>query len=206
MKKDNTYTIEHTLENSLAGKIIISSPAISDNRFYKSVILITNHDEKGSKGIVLNKISAHKFSHIIKSINSQIDENVIDLGEQKICIVLGGPVNSNNLFVVHSSDYDSIDTVKVNNSICMTNQLNIIEDISHNKGPKNSIISIGCATWSSSQLEYELLGNSWFVINSDKNSIFEIPTQKLYDELFKKAGFTENETNPALFLSNSYKC
>lgn len=198
--------IDHTLENSLAGKIIISSPAIPDNRFYKSVILITDHSKDGAKGIVLNKISAHKFSHIIKSINSKIDENIIDLGNQQICIVLGGPVNSNNLFIIHSEDYLGKDTKKINNSLYMTNQLNIIEDISNNKGPKNSIISIGCATWTSNQLEYELLGNNWFIIDADEPSIFEIPTLKLYDELFKQAGFLENENNPALFLINSYKC
>jgi putative transcriptional regulator len=202
----NKKNIDYNLENSLAGKIIISSPAIADNRFYKSVILITDHNKEGTKGIVLNKISAHKFSHIIKSINSNIDDSLIDLGEQNICIVLGGPVSSNNLFIIHSEDYMGKDTKKINDSLYMTNQLNIIEDMSKNKGPKNSIISIGCATWSVNQLEYELLGNSWFIINANDSSIFEIPTLKLYDELFARIGFLESENNPAIFLMNSYKC
>lgn len=204
MSKNN---IEYNMESSFIGKLIISSPAISDNRFYKSVVLIIEHNESGSKGIVLNKISAHKFSHIIKSINSQIDDSFVNLGEQKICIVLGGPVNSNSLTVLHSPDYSTTDTLPINDQVAMTNHLHIIEDMANNKGPSNSIISIGCTTWNGNQLEYEILGNNWFIVDLEKNtSIFDIPTLKLYDELFKKAGFSENETNPALFLNKTYKC
>ncbi|MDR0483920.1 MAG: YqgE/AlgH family protein [Alphaproteobacteria bacterium] len=192
--------------NSLTGKLLVSSPAISDNRFYKSIILITKHDSSGATGIVLNKISAHKFSHIIKSTNILIDETAVDLNEQNINIVLGGPVNSNNLFIIHSNDYQNNDTIKITDSIYMTNHSNIIEDIAKNKGAKNSIISIGCATWSANQLEYELLSNTWFILEPEKSSIFEIPTTKLYDELFVKTGFLEHENNPAMFLTKSFKC
>jgi len=188
------------------GKLLISSPAISDNRFYKSVILITNHNKNGATGVVLNKISAHKFSHIIKSINTNIDENSTDLGEQNISIVLGGPVNANSLYIIHSNDYHRADTQKITDSIYMTNHSSIIEDIAKKSGAQNSIISIGCATWTANQLEYELLGNIWFITEAEKSSIFEIPTIKLYDELFKKTGFKENENNPAMFLSKSFRC
>ncbi|MDR2007834.1 MAG: YqgE/AlgH family protein [Alphaproteobacteria bacterium] len=198
--------IDYISLNSLRGKLLLSSPAITDNRFYKSVILITDHSSSGATGVVLNKISAHKFSHIIKSINTNIDESSINTGDQKINIVLGGPVNSNSLYILHSNDYNSRDTQKITDYIYMTNHGSIIEDIAKNIGIANSIISIGCATWSANQLEYELLGNTWFLAEPEKDSIFEIPAVKLYDELFKKAGFKENENNPAMFVNKSFKC
>src|SRR5262245_56519298 len=43
------------VENSLAGKLLIASPAIDDPRFARAVILVCTHNEDHAMGIVLNK-------------------------------------------------------------------------------------------------------------------------------------------------------
>ncbi len=197
--------ISYDVQSSLKGKLLVASPSMSDNRFYKAVILITNHDEKGAVGVIINKNSAHKFVHIIKSIDANYDESRINLGDQQINIVLGGPVNSNSLFIIHSPDYKVRDTQKITDTIHMTNQLNILSDLANNNGPKKSIISIGCAMWKTNQIEQELFSDSWFISDLNENLVFDIQVNQMYDNVFSTLGFRSFENNSALFISNKLK-
>ncbi len=43
----------------LEGQLLIATPAITDERFLKSVIFICSHDKNHAMGLVLNKINKH---------------------------------------------------------------------------------------------------------------------------------------------------
>lgn len=161
-----------TVDESLVGKFLISTPAIADNRFYKSVILITHHTANGSMGVVLNKPSAHTFFHILKSVNPDITADKQKLANNKINIVLGGPYNSNNLFIVHSNDYFAQETIKLNSYLSLTNQPKVVTDIATGNGPNKCFVAIGCCNWEAGQLEDELLGNDWVLFDDINESLF----------------------------------
>ena len=42
---------------SLAGKLIVSSPSLVDPNFRRTVVLMTHHDEDGAMGLVLSRPS-----------------------------------------------------------------------------------------------------------------------------------------------------
>ena len=44
---------------TLKGRVLISEPFIQDPTFERSVILMTDHNEEGSVGFVLNQKSDH---------------------------------------------------------------------------------------------------------------------------------------------------
>ena len=41
----------------LEGQLLIATPAITDERFHKSVIFICSHDKNHAMGLVLNKVN-----------------------------------------------------------------------------------------------------------------------------------------------------
>ena len=43
------------MERTLKGHLLIASPKLRDPNFCRSVILLVQHDERGSLGLVLNK-------------------------------------------------------------------------------------------------------------------------------------------------------
>src|SRR5919106_822434 len=43
------------MEDSLRGKLLVASPALVDPNFARTVVLITEHNEEGAMGIVLNR-------------------------------------------------------------------------------------------------------------------------------------------------------
>ncbi len=73
------------------GKILISEPLLSDNYFKRSVVLLAEHNEEGSFGIILNKPMDNKFNEILKDFP--------DFGGP---LYLGGPVSNSSLFFIHT--------------------------------------------------------------------------------------------------------
>lgn len=191
--------LEYKLGNSLQGKIIISLPIISDTRFIKSVVFIASHSATGATGIIVNKLSVHKFSSIVKSIDNNIVEDNIKQKSQNINIVLGGPINSNNLFVIHSSDYKLSTTLNITDDICMTNQPEAIIDLANGKGPGKSLIAIGCVTWSAGQLEKELAYDTWLVTSSKPDIIFDSSLSTLYNKIYETTNI--GPYNPSFFVT-----
>ena len=181
-----THQIKYNLSNSLVGKVLISSPSMPDNRFYKAVILLTKYTTSGYVGIVLNKVSAHTFSHILKSIVA--DANTLHIEKNpNTTVVLGGPMHLAHLFVVHSNDYSIETTEKIKTDLYITNSTEVLIDMSKGCGPVDSIISIGCVTWTAGQLEDELKGQSWFIGDCDA-SIFQVKIENRYDVLAQQLG------------------
>ena len=181
-----TNQIKYDLSNSLVGKVLISSPSMPDNRFYKTVVLLTKYTPSGYLGIVLNKVSAHTFSHILKSISLDLTSGQ-SVNNISTTVVLGGPMNLAHLFVLHSNDYSIEVTEKIKDDIYLTNSTEVLVDMSQGKGPLDSIISIGCVAWSIGQLEEELKGQSWFIGDCD-GSILQVKTEERYDVLSKQLG------------------
>jgi len=73
------------------GNILIAEPAIlNDSSFNRSVILLTEHNNQGSVGFILNKPS--KFT--IKDLIPEIKSNHL--------IYNGGPVSTDNLYFIHN--------------------------------------------------------------------------------------------------------
>lgn len=191
------------LNEPLVGKFLISSPAMGDNRFFKSVIFIAQENDGGSMGVVINKASAHTFNHIVKSVSPDINTNEMPINNSNINISLGGPVSPNNLFIIHTNDYKMEHTIDIQHSLAMTNQPQIIIDLYNNNGPKNALIGIGCSTWEKGQLKHEINNHMWIMLPFSFNNLFySLPHNKLYDSMLNDIGI--NNTNPAMIISNKH--
>ena len=74
-----------------AGKILISDPFLQDPNFARSIVLITQHNEEGSFGFVLNN-----------NIDLSIHEALKDDKLPNYNLYQGGPVEINTLHFLHS--------------------------------------------------------------------------------------------------------
>ena len=76
--------------NIKKGRLLISKPSLNDDTFFKSVILITHHDNDESIGLVLNHPTKIQLNTLINDIP------IIDLP-----IYIGGPVARNTIQFIH---------------------------------------------------------------------------------------------------------
>lgn len=74
------------------GRLLISEPFLPDPNFVRTVVLLCEHNEEGSFGFVLNRLSDVKASDILEDL-SKFDHPVY----------IGGPVQQDTLHFIHRS-------------------------------------------------------------------------------------------------------
>ncbi len=171
------------INENYKGKLLISSPEISDGIFDKSIILICEHNANGTMGFIVNK----------PLINVSLESILTNIGYEKKNpyftnenVFIGGPLASNAMFVIHSPEY-FIDkkTIKVSKEISVTGTKEITDDIQKGEGPRRAIFLLGYSGWIPGQLEDEIMRDSWFVSEKFQNLIFSVDYQtKWTDALF----------------------
>ena len=148
------------------GSLLIANPVLPDPNFSRTVILLCNHDEQGSFGLVINRSAQLKAPDLFSSID------ILKSYNEKIYI--GGPVSQAMVFYLYRSTkgIDGLDEVCP--GVYFGSSLETLEllylDIAN---PKENIrFYLGYSGWSSSQLDGEMEQNSWLIQSADERFIF----------------------------------
>jgi putative transcriptional regulator len=162
---------------SLAGQVLIASPAMGDPRFYHAVVLMVRHNASGAFGIIINKpLGDRPLASLLEALGEKDDSITGTLP-----ILSGGPVQTELGFVIHSAEYHRAETVDIDGHVAMTSSREIIDDIVHKRGPEKSLVAFGYAGWAPDQLENELMQRAWFTASQDMKLIFDEDRDKVWD-------------------------
>ena len=157
---------------NLTNQLLIATPDMQDDRFYRAVIVICEHNEHGALGININLPSDIQFDQILESL--QINENTFYLPDQPV--YEGGPVNTQCGFILHqtkkSTELEFESSIQVSDSINLTTSKDIIRSIANNHFNLNWLMALGCATWDAGQLEQEVADHAWLITAANNDLIF----------------------------------
>ena len=148
------------------GSLLIANPVLPDPNFSRTVILLCNHDEQGSFGLVINRSAQLKAPDLFSSID------ILKSYNEKIYI--GGPVSQAMVFYLYRST-KGIDTLdEVCSGVYFGSSLETLESLYLDiANPKENIrFYLGYSGWSSSQLDGEMEQNSWLIQSADERFIF----------------------------------
>ena len=143
-------------------------PGIGDPRFEKAVIAMCAHDEEGALGVAVDRILPGITLHRL------LDQLDIDPGvapDREIHI--GGPVEPQRGFVLHSPDWGGEESIHVGRQWVLTATLDILKAIAQGRGPSRWIAALGYAGWGPGQLEEELCGNGWFATPASDTLLYD---------------------------------
>lgn len=156
---------------NLVGNLLIAPPAIKGNFWYKTVILITEHQPHGSVGLVLNKRSQLSVKDFGRQLGFDLDYPGY--------IYQGGPVNVKSLSFLHTSEWSCKNTMRINHECAVSSAEDILPRLAMGDCPKRWRIFLGMAGWGPGQLLGEIKGNppwnhnnSWCTASSNLNLIF----------------------------------
>ena len=174
---------------NLTGQLLISMPSLNDERFFKTVIYLCAHSKDGAMGIIINKkIDYDLYPDLLQQLG--IDK---PLGNKKLFIRYGGPVESGRGFILHSDEIMQKDTLSIEKGVALTSTAEFFEDLSEDKGPRNSILALGYAGWSPGQLENEILSNSWMTLQTDTSFLFDDEVSNKWLNAYKLLGIDPNK-------------
>src|SRR5919106_6987984 len=166
----------------IAGQLLVATTDMRDPRFVETVIYIVKHNSEGAFGLVINRpLAKGPIGDLLKGFGADSKG-----AEGEIIIHYGGPVGSDQGFVLHSDEVLLNSSTKVKDGIAMTSDTKLIEAISRGKGPRQSLFMLGYSGWAPGQLEAEIKANAWYVIPADKALIFGQDADKKWHQAMDK--------------------
>ncbi|HEY3305153.1 MAG TPA: YqgE/AlgH family protein, partial [Candidatus Binatia bacterium] len=145
-------------EQYLIGQFLVATREMADPRFAESVIYMIRHDRTGAMGLVINRpVAEGPLSDLLKALGQKGEGAV-----ETVRIHLGGPVESERLFILHSNDYAASATMFVGNGLGVSGDDDILQAIERGKGPRQKLFIFGYAGWAPGQLEQEIKNGAWF--------------------------------------------
>ena len=156
---------------NLTGSLLIAPPAVKGNFWQKTVLLITEHHQDGSMGLVLNKRSQMTVNEFAAQVGFNMDVPGF--------LHLGGPINVKSLSLLHSSDWSCDNTMQINNYLSLSSSEEILPKFVLGDRPKQWRMFLGLCGWSPGQLLGEIKGVppwdhnvSWCTAKSDMDMVF----------------------------------
>jgi putative transcriptional regulator len=163
---------------SVAGQLLVASPAIGDPRFARTVIVMARHDHDGAFGIVINRLFGESS---LANLMQKLGEKETVAVDGTIRLFAGGPVQPEIGFVVHGADFRVNGTMAINEHLAVTASREILLAIAQGKGPQQSLLAFGYAGWGAGQLEGELKRRDWVIASAEPKLVFEENREKLWD-------------------------
>ncbi|MDG2382383.1 MAG: YqgE/AlgH family protein [Pirellulaceae bacterium] len=175
--------------NSLDGQLLIASPHLPDPNFYRSVVLIVEHESDGALGLVLNRVGTSRLEDVWQSA---CDSKCVMRDQLRV----GGPVEG-PLMVLHvESDLEGYEVVP---GVFFSTERDVLEALVARDDSICRIFS-GYSGWGSGQLDQEMRVGGWLTMKADARHIFEIEEETLWDTVTSSIG--EEITRSALGLKH----
>ena len=158
------------------GRILISEPSFNDSIFFKSVVLLTHHNDDESIGLILNQPTKINLNEIL---------NNIPLSDFPIYI--GGPVAKQSLQFIHTLGSLIPESKQITENIYFGGNFNTILKLMQDKKiTKNEIrFFVGYSGWGEDQLNTEIREDSWLVDRSKDDFCMQYSTPQLWNKIIK---------------------
>ncbi len=166
LKKNNfaeSYTYTFITMHLITGSILTSTPLLDGSIFEQSIICITEKNEQGATGFVVNKL----FSRTL----NQLEEFKSSL---PFPLYSGGPVETEGLFFLHRRpDLIEGGTPIINGIYVGGDFKQAVYHINqHDIQAKDIKLFIGYCGWDAGELEAEIAEGSWEIVGAGIETVF----------------------------------
>lgn len=150
-----------------AGSFLIANPVLPDPNFSRTVVLLCNHNEEGSFGLVVNRKSVLKAGDVF----AQAD--FLNFYDKELFV--GGPVSQSHVFYLCRSQ----EPIPGLDNVCPDVHLGMSWDgleevIQVLDNPLEDLrFYLGYSGWGSGQLAGEMDQRSWLTCDANKEFVFQ---------------------------------
>ncbi|HEX9854398.1 MAG TPA: YqgE/AlgH family protein [Acidimicrobiia bacterium] len=158
------------------GRLLVATPHLYDPNFYRTVVLLLEHNDDGSLGVVLTRPTDEPASVHVAAWAAEISDPDV--------IFFGGPVrNEIAVGVAESPRTPPLGWRPVLGSIGLV-------DLGESRDVVGSVsrlrIFSGYAGWEAGQLEGELAEGGWFVLDASPDDVFTVYPGDLWHDVLRR--------------------
>ncbi len=161
------------------GVFLIAKKSMPDPNFAGTVLLITEYEDTGTVGLVLNR-PLDKPAHEVLPELEGLDPGSFNL-------FLGGPVRLNSLRLLVQTETELGDYHSVIGNVFQITDLKGVQNLLEQEPGRLRIrLYAGYAGWFPGQLERELLRGDWLLSRADTDLIFTDEPASLWEKLLEE--------------------
>lgn len=168
-----------TVVDSLRGKLLVASPAISDPNFRRTVVLLAEHSEQGAMGIVLDRVSEATVGEVV--------EGLAWLTGEDAAVFVGGPVATTAVTVLAEFRDPARAALLIEDDLGFIAAQDEDEEALGAAVARTRVFA-GHAGWGPGQLEDELGDDGWIVADSEREDCFTDNPEQLWETVVRRQG------------------
>lgn len=169
---------------NLAPGLLLAMPQLADPNFSRAVVLMIEHNEQGSFGLVINHPSPIKASELLESLE------MIWRGDDAAVVWAGGPVSPSTGWVLHEPlgiAQPGQGTISITSSISLSTSPDRLRAIA-NQPPRNIRLLLGYSGWAAGQLAEEMSRGAWIHTDATPGLVFETPPDEIWETAMQTLG------------------
>ncbi|QQL44256.1 YqgE/AlgH family protein [Sulfuriroseicoccus oceanibius] len=163
-----------TEKSPLEGQLLVATPVLRDPHFFHSVIYLSDHDDDGAHGLVLNMPVESSVRELLRG---QEFDALSD-----VPVYRGGPVNQDKL------TFAKLDWDNSKQSFTFENHLSSTAATEAFQKGEDVRAFVGYSGWTAGQLENELEENAWVTHPPIAAVSFTDATPQLWSTVLRSMG------------------
>jgi putative transcriptional regulator len=157
---------------------LIAGPSLLDPNFWRTVVLIVEHNEEGALGLVLNRPSETSVGEAVPELASVVE------GDEQLFI--GGPVQPSSVIVLAQFEDPGDAALLAFDDVGVLGTGPSPEELT--TGVRAGRAFLGHAGWGPGQLDGELERGDWIVEPARFGDAFSIDARGLWSEVLTRKG------------------
>jgi putative transcriptional regulator len=177
-------------ETRLAPGLLLSMPHLVDPNFTRAVVLMVEHNDEGSFGLVVNQPSEMDAATLLEAM--EIDWQ----GDDSAVVWSGGPVMPTSGWVLHgpsasigpgAADMDSGSTIDLIPGVSLSTSPEKLKLLAEDP-PSRVRLLLGYSGWGPGQLADEMARGSWLHVDATPEIIFDTPADIMWEVALRSLG------------------
>ena len=170
--------------------ILVASPQMIDPNFSRTVVLLCDYGEGGALGLVVNRKTDIPLAEVLRQMEIPDDGGICGP------VLWGGPVQPGSVFLTFSGKSPESDQenpiFSIGEGLHVSPSRQIIQSVAESDNAPGAFITLGYAGWAPGQLDGEIRGGSWIVLEVNPDVIFQLPPEARYDRCIASLGVDES--------------
>lgn len=162
-----------------AGTLLIAPPLSDDSNFRRAVVLVCEHNEEGSFGLILNRELTLRLGDVLEEMANYTEP-----------LSLGGPVQQNTLHVLHRFGDGVPEAMHIVDGVYWGGDFEAIQEIVQaGQGNRRELrFFLGYSGWTAGQLAQEVELGGWILAEADCESVFPEDQEALWRAVLRRMG------------------
>ncbi|MBF5042780.1 YqgE/AlgH family protein [Aggregicoccus sp. 17bor-14] len=166
---------------TLAPGFLLAMPQLGDPNFHRAVVLMLEHSEAGSMGIVINRATPLALGDLATGQGLPCAP-----ARAKEPVFLGGPVEPQRGFVLHD-DAEVAEKHTLLPGLYLSVTMDALTPLL--SAPEARVrFCLGYAGWGPHQLEQEMAQGSWLFTEAARAPVLELSPDEVWDSLVRQMG------------------